>query len=412
VRDGRVLLGHRSADRKWFPDVWDLVGGHIEVGETPTAALVRELREELGIDVTEPPADEWARVTTTDFDLGVWLITQWSGDIVNAAPDEHDLLSWFALAEVAELELADPSYLGLLTGALAGAPGGPSPVRYQSPDEDSARWLGFPFRDGDIVISTRSKSGTTWMQMICALLVFQTPEFPVPLSQLSPWLDWTITPRREVVARLEAQEHRRIIKTHTPLDGVVLDRRATYIVVARDPLDMAVSLYHQSANINRDRSPADSRPPLPPLHEWLLSWIGWEGSPLEQMDSLPGVMWHLSDVWARRDQPNIVLVHYDDLLADLEGEMRGMAERLGIVVAEAQWSELVHAAEFAQMRTQANQAVAAPSGVLKDPSRFFRRGTSGEGREVLTAEEVARYRARVDGMASPGLSAWLHRWAE
>ena len=49
------------------------------------------------------------------------------------------------------------------------------PIRYQSPDEDSARWDGFPFRAGDIVISTRSKSGTTWMQMICALLVFQDP---------------------------------------------------------------------------------------------------------------------------------------------------------------------------------------------------------------------------------------------
>ena len=53
-----------------------------------------------------------------------------------------------------------------------------APVRYQSDEEDSGRWLGFPFRDGDIVISTRSKSGTTWVQMICALLIFQTPELP------------------------------------------------------------------------------------------------------------------------------------------------------------------------------------------------------------------------------------------
>ena len=50
-----------------------------------------------------------------------------------------------------------------------------TPFRYQSPDEDSARWLGFPFRDGDIVISTRSKTGTTWVQMICALLIFGVP---------------------------------------------------------------------------------------------------------------------------------------------------------------------------------------------------------------------------------------------
>jgi hypothetical protein len=67
-----------------------------------------------------------------------------------------------------------------------------TPFRYRSPDEDSARWVGFPFRDGDIVISTRSKTGTTWVQMICALLIFQTPELPAPLARLSPWLDHRI----------------------------------------------------------------------------------------------------------------------------------------------------------------------------------------------------------------------------
>src|SRR3954462_4244239 len=91
------------------------------------------------------------------------------------------------------------------------------PVRYLSRDEDSGRWLGFEFRPGDIVISTRSKSGTTWMQMICALLVFQTPELPAPLARVSPWLDWIGEPLDAVVARLDAQPHRRFVKTHTPL---------------------------------------------------------------------------------------------------------------------------------------------------------------------------------------------------
>lgn len=99
--------------------------------------------------------------------------------------------------------------------------------RYRSDDEDSARWIGFPFREGDIVISTRSKSGTTWMQMICALLVLGTPELPAPLTVLSPWLDWLAEPQDEVYDRLAAQPHRRFIKTHTPLDGVPLDPGCT-----------------------------------------------------------------------------------------------------------------------------------------------------------------------------------------
>jgi aryl sulfotransferase len=292
-----------------------------------------------------------------------------------------------------------------------------TPVRYRSDDEDSARWLDFPFRQGDIVISTRSKSGTTWMQMICALLVFQTTELPRPLSDLSPWLDWLITPQDEVYARLAAQRHQRFIKTHTPLDGIVLDARATYVVVARHPLDAAVSLYHQGDNLDQDRirrllgrpEPDGPRPARPTLHDWLLAWIDREVDPREAMDSLPGVMWHLSDAWCRRDEPNIVLVHYDDLVADLEGEMRRLAALFGITVDEAVWPELVAAATFASMRTRAQRTAPSPSAVLKDTAAFFRRGTSGAGAESLSGDEIARYRERTATLAPPDLLTWLHR---
>ena len=92
--------------------------------------------------------------------------------------------------------------------------------------EANERWEGFVHRPGDIVVSTRSRSGTTWMQAICALLVFQTPDLPAPLSEISPWVDWEVEPIEVVRARLEAQDHRRILKTHTPLDGLPLDPRS------------------------------------------------------------------------------------------------------------------------------------------------------------------------------------------
>jgi len=291
------------------------------------------------------------------------------------------------------------------------------PVRYRSSDEDSVRWAGFPFRDGDIVISTRSKSGTTWMQMICALLVFQTPSLPAPLSELSPWLDWLVSPRSEVYRRLSAQTHRRFVKTHTPLDGVPLDGRATYIVVARDPLDMAVSLYHQGGNLDRERirrlagapEPSGPQPVRPPVRDWLLAWVDREVTPQEQLDSLPGVMWHMSDAWARRNQENVVLVHYDDLCVDLEGEMRRVAALLGATVPEETWPSLVEAASLEHMRARADRLTPAPAGVLRDPEAFFRRGASGGGSELLTPEEMTHYRARVAQLAAPDLLAWLIR---
>ncbi|MGI9006761.1 MAG: sulfotransferase domain-containing protein [Streptosporangiaceae bacterium] len=304
------------------------------------------------------------------------------------------------------------------------------PARYTSDDEDSARWEGFAFRPGDIVISTRSKSGTTWMQMICALLIFQTPDLPAPLGQLSPWLDWLITPREQVFAGLEAQSHRRFIKTHTPLDGLPLDTKATYIVVGRHPLDMAVSLYHQGNNIDRarlreltgrDGEPSPPSRPRPVLHDWLLAWVDAQVRPEDHLDSLPGVIWHLSDAWRRRTDPPplsppagplgpaVLLVHYDALIADLEGQMRRLADLLGIAVPEDEWPGLVHAARFEQMRTSAGRQAPDPAGVLKDPGAFFRRGYSGAGAEALSADELARYYARTARLGPPDLLDWLHR---
>ncbi|SCL28829.1 Sulfotransferase domain-containing protein [Micromonospora nigra] len=289
------------------------------------------------------------------------------------------------------------------------------PHRYRSPDEDSARWRGFPFRDGDIVVSTRSKSGTTWMQMICALLVLRTPELPVPLAELSPWLDWLVEPRDDVFRRLAAQRHRRIVKTHTPLDGVPLDARARYVVVARHPLDMAVSLYYQAAdNLDQRRlreltgsaAFADRPKPRPTVDEWLARWVDDDPDPRAELDSLPGVLWHLGDAWGRRHEPNVLLVHYDDLSTDLAGQMGRLAAWLEL---DPPAPELVEAATFDRMRERADRLAPDPAGILLDRRAFFRRGRSGQGREVLAAPALARYRARVADLAPADLLAWLHR---
>lgn len=293
-------------------------------------------------------------------------------------------------------------------------------TRYTSPDEDSARWIGFPFRQGDIVISTRSKSGTTWVQMIVALLIFQTPELPASLGHLSPWLDWLVAPCDDVYARLAAQSHRRFIKSHTPLDGIPDDPRATYIVMGRHPLDMAVSLYHQGDNIDRTRlrqltgqpEPEVSPPPRRPVREWLIEWIEKDSDPVSQPDSLPGVMRHLSGAWARRTAPNVALVHYADLSEDLEGEMKRLAGLLGIAIPAEILPELVEAATFEAMRTRSGTFAPDPSGIFKDKAAFFRRGTSGEGRELLTPRELELYHARAAQMAPPDLLEWLNRPAD
>ena len=244
------------------------------------------------------------------------------------------------------------------------------------------------------------------MQMICALLVFQTPDLPAPLDDLSPWLDQPMAVRHEVFARYMDQRHRRFIKTHSPLTDIAIAPHVTYIVVGRSPLDAAISHYHQANNVSRGED-ADFRHDDTP-RDWLLNWIAAAPASPVEAASLFGVLRHISDAWERRDARNVVLMHYQELSADLEGQMRYLASRLGITVSEELWPGLVKAATFEQMRASADRI--RPLGdMLKDKAAFFRKGGSGSGAELLTAEELASYHARVAQVAQPDLLAWLHR---
>jgi 8-oxo-dGTP diphosphatase len=73
VRDGQVLLCHRSPDREWCPNVWDLPGGHVENGETGVDALVRELAEELGI-AADVPVEPVVVAVEGDLRLRIWRL--------------------------------------------------------------------------------------------------------------------------------------------------------------------------------------------------------------------------------------------------------------------------------------------------------------------------------------------------
>lgn len=285
--------------------------------------------------------------------------------------------------------------------------------RYGS--EDGDRWAGFAHRDDDIVISTRSKCGTTWVQMVCALLVFQETELPAPLAEISPWIDWSLRPVDEVFAQLDAQEHRRIIKTHTPLDGFPLDDRVTYVVVARRPIDAAVSFFHHVRNIDRAKvagilgHPART-PPDVTVEAWLHEWVRDDVPLTDELDVLSGHVHHVLDARARAAAGlDVVLLHYADLEADLDGSMRALADRLGIEVPPERWPALVAAARFDSMAARAEDLVPDGLGIFHDPAAFFRTGRSGAGARFLSSEDRARYRARLAELAPPEVVAWLDR---
>lgn len=118
ISTGKVLLCHRHPLRLSYPDVWDFPGGHVDPGETPSMAVARELREELGISASVPPAPWRVLQGVGQYRLHIFLVHDWLGEVVNADPQEHDRLAWFDERQVHGLELAHGSYRELIPDAL------------------------------------------------------------------------------------------------------------------------------------------------------------------------------------------------------------------------------------------------------------------------------------------------------
>lgn len=119
VRDGRVLLAHRRPSRRWYPDCWDLVGGHVEPGELPEDAVRRECLEELGVTVLDPTPFPMT-ISDPTVEMHAFVVTRWDGRIVNAEPEEHDDLGWFGLGDLPGLTMAHPALPAVLRVLLAG----------------------------------------------------------------------------------------------------------------------------------------------------------------------------------------------------------------------------------------------------------------------------------------------------
>lgn len=120
VREGRVLLAHRHPQRRWYPDCWDLVGGHVERDESPEQAIARECREEIAVEVStmrRVPVD----LADSNLVPHAFVVTRWEGEPLNAAPEEHDGLGWFGAADLPGLVLAHPSFEEWLPTLLRGS---------------------------------------------------------------------------------------------------------------------------------------------------------------------------------------------------------------------------------------------------------------------------------------------------
>lgn len=272
---------------------------------------------------------------------------------------------------------------------------------------DSRRWNDFRMRPDDIVISTWSKSGTTWTQQIVGQLIFGGPDrYCVPDS---PWPDFLL--RDAQVEAANAQTHRRFLKTHLPIDAIPYSPEAKYIYVARDGRDTFWSWYNHWSSFTpetmeriRGFYPGNAGVTYPnedirvAFHQWLdsdaePSWPFWS---------------HVQGWFDWRHLPNLKLVHFANLKANLAGEVRDIAAFLDIAIDPARFDDIVTHCSFDYMRQRAIEFERTRTSVFKGgAASFIYKGTNGRWKDVLTPEDNARYQAEVQKHLTPDAARWL-----
>ncbi len=284
---------------------------------------------------------------------------------------------------------------------------------------DSRNWAKFKPRPGDVVVATSPKCGTTWTQRIVGMLLRQSA-MPFPVQDDQPWIDMRGRPIDETLAQLDAQTGRRCIKTHTPLDAIPLYDNLFYIHVARDPRDACMSWLNHVASytplalamINHFGMADETigRPwPVPPTdpRDFFRAFLRVpEFAPFQEF-TIAEYCNLENSYWDARRQPNFLLVHYNDLKSDLEGEMRRIAAFCGIQTPEELWPELVAAAEFSSMKRDADALMPSASIIWEGGGqRFLNKGTNQRWREFVAPEDLDLYEAETRARMSPSLKAW------
>jgi aryl sulfotransferase len=254
------------------------------------------------------------------------------------------------------------------------------------------------------------------MQMIVLKLIFCGQEIP-SLGEISPWLDEPIRPLDEVIGLLKTQNHRRVIKTHLPLDGFPYYPQVKYIVVGRDVRDVFISLWNHYKNYTDrlyeklNNYPGDPLPRCPNnvhkfWYDWITrGWFEWESDGYPFWSTLNFIQtW-----WNFRHLPNIIFVHFNDLLKNLEGEIQRIADYLKIKIPANIFPSVVEAVTFSEMKKNAVQINPGETEeYFKGGAKsFFHKGTNGHWKKVLTTDELKLYETAVVRTLSPDCAYWL-----
>jgi aryl sulfotransferase len=275
---------------------------------------------------------------------------------------------------------------------------------YHNNHFNSDKWDAFQARKGDIVVDTCYKSGTTWTQAIMLHIVFKgnVPGFGKPgfgILDMTPWVDMRLMTPVATAGLLDAQEHRRVMKSHLPLDGLPYNPDTKYIVLGRDLRDVAYSwLNHwKSMWLFYDNCfnliPGMIGPGIPDPKDW-------DGPKcfrgMSEGDAVDLEMWsyfhHLATWWAYRHLPNVHMVHFNQMKADPKKEIKAMVDFVGEELTDEELDLVVQKTEFNFMRENNEAFLGGLAGFLEGGGKsFIHKGTNYRWKGELSDEDIEKY---------------------
>ena len=263
---------------------------------------------------------------------------------------------------------------------------------------DSTIWESVQPRSTDIIIASCYKSGTTLMQQIVNLLVNGHDNFE-SIHQISPWVELRFRPPETETGLIESLPSPRILKTHLEFEALPYSQDWKYIYLVRDGRDVGVSLYnhcqaylstayHQSVTF--DNGPDDFSQFW---DQWVETgkprWPFWE---------------HIKSWWLVRNLPNVLWVHYENLINRKSEEVIKIANFLNQEIDADQLKMIGQLSSFQYMKESWQKF--QPPGVFQ-PQRFFYKGKNKCWRHRLTPEQLQHYETIINQKLDPECANWV-----